>query len=271
MQNEYQAYRYLQKYKYVLSTAKQYSEKKTENPYPEKIWICWLQGIEDAPVLVKRCIESITRHSAGREVVLLTYENLSTYISLPGYIEEKHRKGSIPQAHYSDIIRISLLAEYGGTWIDTTVFLTEELPAYITEASLFCFKSSLMAGNTIKASNWCMSAKPGNKIVCDMRNLLYEYWRRERFLVHYFIFHLLFSIAIDFDEENKKAWEDMPYYNNENPHILWFEFFREFDEQRFKEICKYSPVHKLTYKNLASKDTGKNNTYYNRLIKGELA
>ena len=53
------------------------------NLYPNKIWTMWLQGIDNAPTVVKICIDSIKKHSNGREVIVLDNENIHNYIKLP--------------------------------------------------------------------------------------------------------------------------------------------------------------------------------------------
>jgi len=260
-------YRYLHKYKYILQ---QKSEDKdcSPNPFPDKIWVCWLQGHAHAPALVKKCIESIQKNSAGREVVEINEENLGTYITFPKHIEIKYKKGLITKTHFSDIIRIALLAEYGGIWIDATVFLSAPLPDYIFQYPLFCYKMSLFSNTKAKASSWFIAAKAQNKIILQTRELLYEYWRWENFLKHYFIFHLFFSIAIESDEENKKQWQSIPYYNNVNTHVLQFELLNQYDEKRLNEICAYASVHKLNYKIPADKIAQSQGTFYEKLVTG---
>lgn len=87
----------------------------------EPIWVFWWTGEETAPEIVKACIKSIRRNANGHRVIFLSKDNLHDYVTLPDFIEKKHNDGNIGHAHYSDIVRISLLAEYGGVWIDSTV------------------------------------------------------------------------------------------------------------------------------------------------------
>lgn len=42
-----------------------------------KIWMCWWQGEENAPEIVRACIDSVRRNAGGHEVVVITDENLS--------------------------------------------------------------------------------------------------------------------------------------------------------------------------------------------------
>ncbi|MCL2246260.1 MAG: capsular polysaccharide synthesis protein [Lentimicrobiaceae bacterium] len=269
MEYEDKVYRLLHKYKYVLKQTPQ-NKAVSENPFPDKIWVCWLQGFEHAPELVKRCLESIRKNSAGREVIELNEENLSKYITFPDYINNKYKKGQITMTHFSDILRINLLAEYGGIWIDATVFLSAPLPDYIFQSPLFCFKNSLLSSGKGKASSWFIAAEAQNKILLETRSLLYEYWRRNNFLKHYFLFHLFFSIASESDEINKKQWKSIHYFNNLNPHVLQFELFDPYNEQRLNEIYAFSAVHKLNYKVSAELLARSEGTFYEKVIMGTI-
>ncbi len=79
--------RLMKKYKIMLD----FLEKKYKDFWPayklskempeckeqlrNKIWICWWQGIENAPEIVKACVESIKRFSGEYEVICITEEN----------------------------------------------------------------------------------------------------------------------------------------------------------------------------------------------------
>ena len=77
----------------------------------------------------------------------LTKNNFKQYIELPDYIEKKFEKGKISMAHFSDLLRISLLAKWGGMWIDSTALCTDEdFFRYASKQRLFVFKQ-LNLGN----------------------------------------------------------------------------------------------------------------------------
>jgi mannosyltransferase OCH1-like enzyme len=253
-------YRYLKKY---------YQPHKPEiecrNLYPNKIWICWLQGMERAPHIVKRCYESVQQYADGREIVLITEKNIRQFVDFPDYIWEKYRKKRIPNAQMSDLLRISLLAQYGGIWIDATCFLTDKIPDFVTNAPVFLWKSFL-SNSHCKSSNWFIAAQPYNLILCQIRNTLYEYWRCENFLKHYFIFHLCLSIVVDANCENRLMWKNMPTFPNSNPHLLQFELFDQYDKERFEQIKYFSFIHKLSYK-FPQENFEKDGTFYDVVVK----
>ena len=111
------------KYKKYLDMYNPEKDNNVDNNKPT-IWILWLQGVENAPEIVKKCIKSIKYYNGDKKIVVLTKDNLFDYIKLPKYIIEKWRKGIISNTHFSDIVRIELLYDYGGIWMDATTFCT---------------------------------------------------------------------------------------------------------------------------------------------------
>lgn len=249
LQNEYNAYRHLKKYAQMLKHNAQNSKEfppKT-NPYPDKIWVSWLQGEEQAPALVKKCIASIRKYAGEREVIVITEQNIAQYVTFPEYILQKKAKGRISNTHFSDLLRIFLLAQYGGIWIDSTVYLTAPIPNYILTAPLFCYKSPISAGK-IKASSWFIAAERHNDIIVSTKTLLEEYWKRKTYLQHYYLFHLLFAVAIDSSAELTRQWQTIPNFNSANPHVLQSELGMPYSSARWEQIRSFASMHKLTNK-----------------------
>lgn len=94
-----------------------FKEKENiDNSYSKTIWWLWFQGKEQAPLIVKKCYESISKYSKeiGFNLVELNKENLRKYVQFPERIWELWEKGCIMPAHFSDMCRINLLAFKGG-------------------------------------------------------------------------------------------------------------------------------------------------------------
>lgn len=58
------------------------------------IWICWFQGLEHAPALVKQCVESVKCHTPDANIIVLTDENIPQYLNLPEHITTKYQAES---------------------------------------------------------------------------------------------------------------------------------------------------------------------------------
>lgn len=249
-------YRYLKK-KYANKVNK--SLKETHE-YSNKVWWCWLQGEENAPELNKACLRSLRKNLKDREIVVITNENIKEYIDIPEFIIKKHKKGIISHAHFSDIVRLELLIKYGGTWIDSSVYCTG-FDKYLFDRDLFVFSSDRRNDNSIKSSNWFITAEIKNPILIATRDLLYNYWQKHNFLIHYYIFHFIFTIVT---EEYKELWSKVPNVSNIPPHLFKDELLKSFDKERFEYIKKMSSFHKLNQKMDFSK--AKKDSFYNYII-----
>ena len=211
------------------------------------IWWCWLQGLEAAPDIVKSCYNSLLK--LGKEIIVITHENMSDYIQLPDYIMEKHAKGIITRTHLSDLIRIELLSKYGGTWIDSTVLCTgtDRIGNVLSTSPLFAY-SFVMRDSVSRFmlfDSWFLHVGGYSRIIEDTKRMLWEYWKKEDTLKHYFLFHLFFSIAC---RKNEDELAKIPVFSNEPCHVLQLEQMQPFDENRFMQIKGMSDIHKLTYK-----------------------
>jgi len=229
-----------------------------------KVWVCWFQGMEQAPLLVRRCYEQMKRNLKKEEIVLITDENIDNYVQFPDYIMQKYHKGVITRTHLTDLLRLELLTRYGGTWIDSTALCTGELPDYVTRSDLFFFRTLKpgLDGHTIGLSSWFMSAKSNNRLLVAVREIMYKYWRDNDYLIEYFLVHIFLQMAMEkFPEEITV----MPKHCNSTPHILQLQLFEPYDDFLFHDICAQTFIHKLSYK-LSQEKIGKAGTYFDVII-----
>lgn len=232
----------------------------------DKVWICWFQGLDSAPHVVKKCIASVQENLSDREIIVLTDENYRQYITFPNYIKEKIRQGSISKTHLSDLLRLELLTQYGGTWIDGTVFCSSsDIPSYMLDSNLFLFQNLKpgLDGQALAISTWFMTAsKPHHPLLELTKDLLYFYWQQNNTMVDYFLIHHFFQLAI---EEFPEFWSKVIPFNNSTPHILQLRLFEEYDEKIYQAIVNQTPFHKLTYK-FEEERSRIPNTYYKNLF-----
>ncbi len=245
----------------------QLTEKSDTNLEHEKndvVWFCWLQGMERAPELVKVCLASQQRWVKNKRFVVITTENYHDYVSLPADIVRKHDKGIIPDAHYTDLIRLELLIKYGGTWIDSTVLCTSsDYPDRIMDCDLFMFQYRSKETGFSGISNWFISAYSQNKLLMILRDMLLQYWRDYDCVIDYYVFHLFFGmIAEKFPEEI----EMMPKMNSMRAiqMALWLE--KPYDSQKMEQFLAMSSFHKLDYRKDGRFTKDKKPTFYSYII-----
>lgn len=237
-------------------------DEKAKQEESNFIWICWFQGIEKAPELVKKCYKSVKKWYPDNNIVLITKENFKDYVDIPEYIINKWEKGIISNTHFSDILRASLLIKNGGLWLDATVLCTGNSWNKIKENKLFVYRNGWMDMEYINMASWLIYSKSNNNILLLTQELLYEYWKKNNYLVNYFLFHIFFKMAT---EKYKEEWKQIPYYSQIDNHLLANELRNNFNEKRYNEIKSLTNFHKLTYK-LQKEKKKKERTFYDKII-----
>lgn len=253
------------KYKPYIDSYVQSHRDKLEQKHSNIVWFLWLQGMEKAPDLVKKCYRSIVEKMPNRDIVLLTNENYRNFIQFPDYIQKKIDLGIITKTHMSDLLRLALLNKYGGTWIDATVYCSgKDIPGYMLDSDLFLFQNLKpgLDGQCTCISSWFITAATNNPILLLTQSLLYNYWEKNTKMIDYFLFHDFFQLAI---EAYPDEWNKVVPFSNSIPHILLLRLFEKYDESIWKAIKELTPFHKLTYKfddyQLTVRDT-----YYNHIF-----
>lgn len=250
------------KYRRIIQTAPETPVQ--EQQASDKVWICWLQGYDNAPDIVKAAISSVRENMPDREVILLTEENIPLYVQFSEIIMKKREMGRIPDAHYSDLLRAELLCRYGGLWVDATVLCTSpDIPEYIVSAPLFVYKAIDLTGldsPPVLASSWLIGAWSNHPIMLLTRRLLQAYWEDHRSLSEYFVFHIFFSAAA---RRYPELWAAVPTYSNACPHVLVQELNEPFSEERWQQLRAMSVFHKLSHHVDYPKDK---DTFYSRII-----
>ncbi len=261
---------YLKEYLYAIKNLKY---KKDDNIRSKIIWVCWLQGIKNAPEIVKKCIESIQKfYKDEYEIVVVDKENMYKYIyekfgtngNIPDYVFEKYKKGLITNIQFSDILRLCLLSKYGGIWIDATVFLTDKIPSEIINSNFFAFHSK----HQYISNSWLLVANKNDLIINSMRRLMLEYWKHENKMIDYFLYHLFFSILIQNDKKCREEWEKVPIFYCSDCYDLVSIMINQFDEKKFNEIKQKTSINKLTYKYNTNINTS--GTYLEKILNSEI-
>ncbi len=243
---------------------------------PKTIWFLWLQGIVNAPIIVRKCYQSWLVQNPGWDVVVLDQSSIRDYVS----IETLHMT---PQA-LSDILRINILAEHGGVWVDATCFCMKPLDSWLFDNMSTGFFAFNRPGPDRMLSSWFLASEINNRITLTYRDTVNGYWESNPGMVYfedsewgclkgklkepepqmwfesfvtkilkvhpYFWFHYLFENLYLKDEEYKRLWDSTPNISADIPHRLQFAgLFSPLTGQVREEIdAKVAPLYKLTWK-----------------------
>lgn len=252
--------------RFISNYLQEHKNDLLEQKKSDIIWTIWLQGMDNAPEIVKLCYESMKANITGKKIIVITEDNYSDYVQFPDYIMEKYQSGKISKVHFSDLLRIELLTQHGGTWLDGTVYCSGPIEKeYIFDSDLFLFQN-LKPGADGKCrliSSWLMTSTSNNKIILLTRALLHNYWKKHNHAIDYFILHDFFQLAI---ETYPEEWKKVIPFSNSIPHILLLRLFEQYDEKIWNAVKAICPIHKLSYK-FDSKKFEEKGTYYDVVLK----
>ena len=137
------------------------------------IFIYWAQKFINAPILVKKCLLSWKLKNPSWKIIELDDDNLREYINIEKEIPNIQKK-NITKASYSDIVRIFLLAKYGGCWCDGTIFCNQSLDTWLDKyISTGFFGFELKCDRLI--SSWFLYSEKDNYIIEKWKRSVIEY------------------------------------------------------------------------------------------------
>ena len=243
------------------------------NCRPRTIWVCWWQGEDSAPEIVKRCLESIRRNCPNYNVTVITEENYHDYVSFPKHIQEKKEKGLITRTHLSDMLRLELLSRYGGVWLDSTFLCTDNRVEKLFETPLWTIKrpdyfhASIASGYFAGYSLACDASN--RRVFSVIRDLVYKYWEENDFMVDYLLFHYIIVLAQRHFSYVREAF-DRVIPNNPMCDELYKRLAAPYDERLWKELKDDTSLFKLTWKMTAPETKHGKPTFYGALLNGLL-
>lgn len=266
------------KYSHILKNFEDWSLIDNATLEQSNIWFFWGQGEENMPPLIKACYQQLTKYN--NNVILVTNKNIEEYIHLSPVIYEKVKKGIFSWAFFSDVVRNTLLAEHGGLWLDSTVWVPGKIPfetlrtyPIYTANGKFSFNSRSMyfwTSGTLSWSGWCLWSNQKKHLlysfvskmlqtVAEDENTIPDY-----VIIDYFIYYAVRrfpSVA-----HAIKNCEQMPcQYKNDLALIM----NEPYDESRYRDLCKDQMVFKLSFRSPWKKETddGKQ-TFYGKILSG---
>jgi hypothetical protein len=163
------------------------------------IWVLWLQGFDQAPVVVRHCLRSWKTRNPGWVVVELDREKLSDYIDPESLstilgLDLTYQKTA-------NLIRLYLLSRYGGVWADAGSFCAQPLDEWLHGQMSSGFFAFRLSGDTWLRqrrsyqlfsrapgaqddrvlANWFLAARRGNPLVKILFEEHRDFFIRNRF------------------------------------------------------------------------------------------
>lgn len=204
-------------------------------------------------------------------VILITKKNILEYSDIPDYIFDRVEKGEISYTHLSDILRVSLLARYGGMWIDSTCWISKTIPDDVKNMTLISPKTTkqpdLPFWSNSRWCAWCCGTNLiGNPLFVYARDLFYGFYKKNSRIPFYLFIDYVYDYAYRNIPEVKKMFDVIPE-NNVSRNKLHFLLNSPWSSANYKVLCENNWVFKLSYKSLWKPTTQNGEvTYYGKLF-----
>ena len=232
--------------------------KETTTEFPNIIWTMWQQVEAQMPETVRASMKTIKDFAErnGCEFILLTNENLVDFIDIPTDIIEKYKRKELTAAHYSDIIRFSLLYQYGGIWMDATLFVSPYATVDMFKGDFFSLNHPPILADEIeraigdfKWSSFFLAGKKEKSYFKHIRDLYIYFIRKYPVFIHYLMLDYFILSEYKLNDEFKDLVDELPVLAPAER--VWF--LRDhandiFDENVWTEVLKTTPIMKTTYK-----------------------
>ncbi|MFI3319827.1 MAG: capsular polysaccharide synthesis protein [Rikenellaceae bacterium] len=240
------------------------------------IWVFWGQGEESMPPLVKACYKQLIHHNDN--VCLITMQNIDDYISLDSRIIKKVYNGTIPWANFSDIVRTTLLAKYGGLWVDATVWIAGKISMSELLQHKFYSVNNISQGVPYCKFwssydwNWnsfCMWSNSRNyKLFSFVSDMLQALAIKESYWVDYVIQdYLIYYACRNFSDVGYDA-SNMTIHNEHCIDLVGL-LNSPFDQKVYNKLLATDVIFKLRYRvYCTSKTADGQQTFYGRITSG---
>ena len=196
-------------------------------------------------------------------VQFIDMNNVGEFVELPEIVYKKLRTGKLLYAHFSDIVRNSLLAKYGGLWLDATVYTSGKIPEIAKSYTFFS------PNDEKNASYWCTYAMGSNKInsitFCFLKEMLIAVCTREDVWPEYLLQDRLISFAYRNIISSKIAIDETPE-NNTRRFMLFALMNKPYNDDIYNDLIKDNFIFKLSYKAKYKLECDGKQTYYAKLI-----
>ncbi len=215
---------------------------------PRTIFSLWLQGLDQAPELVRLCFQRWRSQNPTYELQILDASDAGRLLAGSPIPLER-----IPPQALSDVVRACVLALHGGIWVDAAVLPVRPLDTWLPGCWVGGFFAFERPQPDRALASWFLAATARHPLMEKWWHQVTRYWSKPRKLVlfngshippdpvwevapdggavhdryPYFWFHYLFGYLLQVDPTSAQHWSLCPKLSAQAPHALQALFFRE--------------------------------------------
>ncbi len=180
----------------------------------KNIFLLWLQGWNKAPWLQRKVLESWTINNPDWNIKLIDQNNLLDYVNDIDYIFDKNKK--ITFQAKSDIIRLSLLENYGGIWADSTLLCMQPLSHWVfdavSESGIWMYHGhGAYLKSDLGPASWFIVSEKKGYLISKWKRACDSYWTKNNKAKDYFWMDQLFRVLLEKEVKFKHKWLKTPF------------------------------------------------------------
>lgn len=141
------------------------------------IWAYWHQGEDKAPFLVKHCLNSWRRLNPDWKLTVLDSESVSRGLDVTAF----RARADIGLQAFSDILRVTLLSQEGGVWVDATLYCVRPLDDWLTARVTDNFFAFASKRTDRLMTTWFLYGTSSSSTLQAWKNEIYDYWNTHHF------------------------------------------------------------------------------------------
>lgn len=227
-----------------------YEPNKCDNSIPPIIWQSWWQGSEGLEGITKIGTESVKDNAKEFEINFVCKENFASYVSIPETVLNWVSEGRISRTHFADYLRMALLSQNGGIWLDCAIFLSKPIDKSVLNYRFYSTKGNFYTYRYISEDFWstgCMGCAKHYPMMDLYLKLFEAYFVKHNKIIDYYLTDFFMRIAYERIPEVKYSVDIIPY-NNPRKQDLTYRLNECYNEDVFRDLCKNTTVFKCSRK-----------------------
>ncbi len=242
----------------------------TATGMPKTIYSVWLQGLEVAPDLVRFNSKRWVALNPDYRLRILDWSDV-----LELFEGSDLPLRDMPPQTVADVVRLHLLCENGGVWVDLTVLPVKALSQWLDDAlakgGFFAFERP---GSDRPISNWFLAATPQHLILREWWKQVERFWSKPRRLIRgipddpigsvspngsaesdwfpYFWSHYLFDYLLESHAEFAETWSRCAKSSAHSPRQLQPFFAKTPNPSAadIRSVAGRAPMQKLNWRRI---------------------
>jgi hypothetical protein len=233
----------------------------------KNIWMIWWQGIdENTPETVVKNIKRVKRLHPKWKINVITKYNYKKFAEIPYHMEKHIDNNDFSLTHISDYLRIVLLENYGGVYLDCNFFLLKNLDCVIG-CHFYTIKHGTVSNWHVSKGLWTtgfLAAGRKNTLFSFLKEMYEAFFYDYSFVPSYFFIDAIIGLGYENIETIEKEIDMVPY-NNVHYNFINSKGNEPFNAKVWNSVVDDTYALNANYKNIFQNKNDGKLTYFGYL------